>query len=643
MLKRLLVFVALGAIGGLSARSAGALPTQDEPSRGPWVPSWYVAYGGYRQVADLAVVGPSEAWGVATAATGTGADALVETAFVHWEGETARAAFVVEGLVLSAIDMVGPEFGLAVGAEGAVYRYDGRRWREQECPVRLDLTDVELRSESDGWVVGDRSTIMRWDGTGLEVVLTSDDLPRLNAVATASSGEAWAITADGRILRYDGQGTWDYEPSPQVRQLTDIAFASPDWGLAVGLAVLERRGGAWRQVETSARWTVSVAWDEETAYMVADDRLRRYTAAGWADLEYATAPVDLGSLNYRRVLPGSGGVWALVQDGTAAWIADGVAELVWPRVRTMAALDMVSPEYGWAGGEAMTHGLVGPVGPAWTHSVSMPFGSAVLDVDLVSEDDGWAVAKELAAGAFEYGLWRWDGTDWSKWPTDKTWRLEGVSMVAADDGWVSGSNVVARWDGEDWIALTGAPAEAMTGVLSMLRGGEEAEGWFGSLGAIYHLLDDSWTRQELPGTAMPVTRICMASSREGWAIAGSEAFAYDGQEWSRLDLPPGVEEGVSDVHAPASGDVWFLTNRDQLLRRYRGDWELHSLEYLGRNRKPVRIRAVPSGLAEGADRESQTDVWMAGEGPTISRYRIVTPMTQLFLPACATGGQEGSL
>jgi hypothetical protein len=85
---------------------------------------------------------------------------------------------------------------------------------------------------------------------------------------------------------------------------------------------------------------------------------------------------------------------------------------------------------------------------------------------------------------------------------------------------------------------------------------------------------------------------------------------------------------VSDLHAPSTSEVWILTAQKGLLRWSAGDWELHPLTALGPRRVPYRLHAVEYSVAE----ERGTEVWLAGEGPTLARYRIVAPVVQLYVP-----------
>ncbi len=626
---RVSVLLSACGLGLVLANPAGAQSPYAPPSRGPWVPSWEVVYGGYRQVDDLAQVGPAEAWGVDIAELGTGGEKRPQTAFVHWKDGVWRAAQIADGVRLTAVAMAGTDFGFAVGAEGVIFRFDGWRWRAVGSPVRLDLFDVALLGPGEGWAVGERGLTLRWDGQRWRVTESPVQFARLTAVTILAPGDAWAVSRSGDVLHYDGE--WAVVQTPPINELADVAFDSPGHGMVVGRGVLELRDGQWRQLEVEARWTVSAAFHDGTAYVVADGCLLSYTGGAWLPVDFSAVPVELRGCGYQRVVPGRNGVWGLAADGTTVWITAGGAHFVRPAVSTFLALDMATPDLGWAGGDARTAAFVGAAGGRWSLEQPTALGTIVWDIDLVSETDGWAVGQ-LPGNPPLPRMWRWDGSRWSEWPVEKTWVPKGIDMLAPDDGWVSGSNVVARWDGDAWRHVPDAPLEVATGVLSMLRGGDSPEGWFGSFGVIYHLHDGDWEPEVLPERVLLHT-IDVPAPNEGWAASAGALFRYDGEAWHTVRVPLSPIAEIKDLHAPEPGSAWVLVDPDGLLHWNGVNWELHTLGRMGGHARPVRLHALrPDPRAPG------TDVWLAGAPPAIARYRVVAPLVRLYLPVARRGG-----
>lgn len=596
---------------------------QADLQRGPWVPSWTIAYGGYRQVEDISVVG-DDAWGVdytvVTAPTGQ----IDQTAFVRAENGTWRVAQIVDGAGMQSVAMRRADLGFAVGDRGAIYRYDGRLWRPTVSPTDQELTAVAFGSEDEAWAIGERATILRWDGADWTIEETPIGGSRLTALAAVAPGDAWVASLGGQLLHYDG-GTWQVAEAPLLQRSADIAFASPTYGMAVGLNVL-LFDGAWREIESPADSHTSVAFWQDTAYVVGDTRLWRYRAdAGWDEPPLTGVHPSLRDGPFLAVRPAVGGVWALAADGATLLLHDEEAEYVRPGMTEGWALDMVTTEFGWAGGRAATAAFVGTDGGAWTREVAAPPGTVVWALDLVSEESGWAVGQstEEPAGA---RMWRWDGEGWSDWAIDKTWEIGDIEMLDEGEGWASKGNVIARWDGQEWRSVPGTPPGASSGGLGVLRDGGETRGWFGTFGGMYELSGETWvpitlTRQSL------VVDIEVPDPREGWAVMAEALYRYDGSDWSEVDLPLRPSSVLLDVDAPERSNAWVLADPDGLYHWDGTSWERHDLSPFGGMFAPSRIQALR--LEEDS---LATDVWVVGRYPSIGRYRVVTPVGSAYLP-----------
>ena len=78
--------------------------------------------------------------------------------------------------------------------------------------------------------------------------------------------------------------------------------------------------------------------------------------------------------------------------------------------------------------------------------MNSPVYRALHAIDLVSPDDGWAVGQEGV-------ILHWDGHAWSQVVSPVTaTRLHDVDMVSPTDGWAVGDypGIILRWDGVHW-------------------------------------------------------------------------------------------------------------------------------------------------------------------------------------------------
>jgi hypothetical protein len=98
----------------------------------------------------------------------------------------------LQGSILSALD-VDPEGNLFVATQaGEIARFDGQAWQIDK-PADGGILGIDLVGTGDGWAVGVRGLILRWDGRG-----------------------------------------WRRQASPTAANLFDVAMASPDSGYIAG-------------------------------------------------------------------------------------------------------------------------------------------------------------------------------------------------------------------------------------------------------------------------------------------------------------------------------------------------------------------------------------------------------------------------
>lgn len=598
-----------------------------------WVPLWEVSYGGFRKLIDIASASSSEAWGIDSNVLASPSGPRGQTLYVHRTGDWWRVVQVENGPHILAIDMTAPDEGFAVGERGAIQHFGGWRWQSVRSPTVHKLADVAMVSGDEGWAVGDRGTILEWDGSDWEQVEVPEQIRvfLISAVAAPESGEAWATSTGGQILHYEGDD-WSVFPAPEMVGLTDIAFDASGRGMAVGRHALEYSGGSWREIDGPGPTMTSVAWHSGVAYASADGQLWQHSDGEWGLVAMPETPAGVQSLEFRKVSEAFDGVWGMsTDDGAVLHMSGGPAAYVRPAVRGLMAIDMITTTFGWAGGAAVTAGLVGSLDGAWSTEIAMPAGSEVRGIDLVSETDGWAVGR-LVREVAEARMWRWDGTQWAEWPIEKTWELSNIDMIASDDGFANGGNVIARWDGEEWRQRADVPPAAMPGGLSMLKGGENPTGWFGGYGRIMRLADGEWSQELLSDTGL-VFDIEVPDQREGWATTGSALFRFDGETWSEAEIAVAPSTLILDIDAADIGNAWLVTDDHSLYHWNGTDWARHDLSPLGVGFKTLRISAIriePSTLA--------TEVWLAGENPSIGLYRIVTPVGVIQMPAVLKGG-----
>ncbi len=92
---------------------------------------------------------------------------------------------------------------LAVGAGGAIIRWNGTSWSAVASPVTEGLRSVHGTSGSNAFAVGERGTFLRWDGTSWKSLATGTTKD-LNGVFAVGANDVFAVGQSGLILRWDG-------------------------------------------------------------------------------------------------------------------------------------------------------------------------------------------------------------------------------------------------------------------------------------------------------------------------------------------------------------------------------------------------------------------------------------------------------
>ena len=615
------------------------LAAQDVPEvseRG--IPGWTLHYGGFRSLQDIAALSPEEAWGLDAIETSLAPGRQTQTAFVHVSQGIWRVERFVEEQRLRALDLAGPDMGLAVGDEGAAWRFDGRGWRDiGPAPTSgADLRVLDLFDETAGWAAGLGGTMLRWEAGNWQV----EPLPAAAAaeeivdLAAVGRERAWAITHRGLVLRRESTGWSVDETAPEVRNWLDLAFRDPEHGLVAGRKLIERRDGAWQEIGDPEVRYRSPVWLGDTALLLANDRPVLYRDGVFSAVDWQSGPLgnDLSLRVQRWLVPITPTeAWAFGSSNTVTRItADGRGAWHWPTIAKLETVDALPDGRGWAGGRALVHGMVGGdrSGP-WTTLVPREPGTTVSDLDMVSPTEGWAVGRFEPPGdplGVEGRMWRWDGEAWRDWPVNKLYRMRRVQMLSADEGWASGDNVVVRWDGQAWSQVPGAPPESAEGDLSVVRGGDDPLAFFGAKGYIFRLSGEDWQAWTMASADL-IKAVAAPSADEAWALARTTLHHYDGETWRDVHLPLPSRAILADIETPRPGEAWLLTEPPGLWHWEGGRWTEHDLAPLGRLSTPFRLRALRLEETGPA-----SEVWLVGEPAMVARYSLNPVSSRIQLP-----------
>jgi diguanylate cyclase (GGDEF)-like protein len=437
----------------------------------------------------------------------------------------------------------------------------------------------------------------------LRVFDTQDGLPQntVHAIGLDGSGRLWVGTQDGAAF-YDGRRWQEVRlpgraPTAQVRTVLTARDGALWFGTAAG-GLLRLHDGAWT----------------------------RYTAA-------------LGALPVDRVN-------ALIEtddrDGTALWVAThggGVTRLLGERWQTFGVADGLPDGRVWAllvsrdatGARTLWAGTEGglaalrPGADRFSVERGLP-GTAVNALAETLDADGH---PRLWAGTFGHGLWRFDGTTWSRLGRDEGLGSEFVTSLHTGR---SGDARRVLWVGTDGGGLSRVegdrvsrlgPAEGLpaTAVYSLFETTAEEGGqalWIGTRGhGLVRLREGRW-RTLLPEAGhRPVGVNAVAESRPAggaptlWiGTDGDGLLSFADGLWVRHRASPGglpsdTIQCLLATRSPAGGEaLWVGTRHAGLARREAGGWR----------RFDRRSGALPNdlvqSLAASVEDDGSTALWV---------------------------------
>lgn len=498
-----------------------------------------------------------------------------------------------QGNTLRAVRAIARDSVIAVGDRGTILRWDGRTWALEDAPSRERLHDV-WAGATGVLAVGDRGTLLRRGEDGSWTAIPSGTESALRAIAGGGTSDAWAVGDDGTILRVSG-ATATREPMPAgvPGDASIVDVAGDGAGALYALAIHTAASG---------------------------DRARTLmsrTADGWSAL-----PAPAGDVSSVWVDPSG----ALVLGGDQAGHGDGTS---WRR-RSFGVDRPLDVIWGAAADDAWAAGYEGRLsqwdGSRWREA-TLGTTLDVLALSGTSASDVWAVG--------EHGLVaHYDGEAWAIVSSGPTARLEGVHGLSAHDVWAVGDHVSLHWDGSTWSvagpddveleALSGSGdvlvAVGVDGAIRRWRRGlwsSEPTGTSAKLAGVWlrdpsHAIavgGDGWVEQD-EATWHPVaerpaaTAIWGASASDVWAVGADGISHYDGRAWSAVAGTAG--DALFGVWGRAASDVYAVGAGGRVLHWDGAAWS---------------AAAVPTTQdLLGVWGRAQDDVWAVGHHGTIVHW-----------------------
>ncbi len=234
-----------------------------------------------------------------------------------------------------------------------------------------------------------------------------------------------------------------------------------------------------------------------------------------------------------------------------------------------------------------------PGAPAWSPDcwllVSNPFTDGnLLDVDMLSSSEAWAVGESGGAGLVA----RWDGTAWSQaYTAPGSSEIYAVSALSSTNAWAVGqggsTGSALRWDGTAWSPVE-VPTPASVGLLRDVALIDADNAWavghytsgYTSYPLIVQWDGTGWTLSPAPGTGM-LHGVFAAAPDDIWAVGDQGlpeplVMHWDGSAWSSWPVPPIVTQSslLNSISGTSPSDIWAVGS-SMIVNGYSGPLIMH--------------------------------------------------------------------
>ncbi|REG35925.1 photosystem II stability/assembly factor-like uncharacterized protein [Archangium gephyra] len=342
------------------------------------------------------------------------------------------------------------------------------------------------------------------------------------------------------------------------------------------------------------------------------------------------------------------GAWLVGQAGTVLhWKLDTWTWQSTPTRNTLRGVWGASPDDIWAVGDEGT--LLHFDGTGWT-TVPAPGDTVdLLSIEGLSSREVWAAGK---GGR----LLRWDGSAWALVPSGTSAELKEVSVLSADDVWVSAQGVGLLRCTPGGCTAQAGPSEVGATELPRDMWERGSERWvvFGHPPVSYLWKDGAWSVERIapppgPDFATTYSDPWVGGANDAWvfitqraspSIATRWIYHWDGGTWTRLEEPfanLADRRHVSLWSAQTLGgsspsDLWAIGNQGAVLhwdgstwrdlRHLRGFLSAYSPSSptvlgnytLGLTASPDGARVWANPTAGGSRLDVAASTWATSEG-----------------------------
>ena len=200
-----------------------------------------------------------------TWAVGTGG------AILKWDNTAPNAKTITSGTSVwfRNIWTDGAGKGWLVGAGGNLFELADGSFTKKTSGTADDLVDVWAASSTEAWAVGERGTIVRWNGMTWAAVTPAVSTAALRGIWGSAANDVWVVGTEGTILHFDGM-TWSStaradagaDAGAPVFSLNDVWGSAADDVYAVGSGgtILHFDGSSWSAQNSGTGIPLNGVW-----------------------------------------------------------------------------------------------------------------------------------------------------------------------------------------------------------------------------------------------------------------------------------------------------------------------------------------------------------------------------------------------
>ena len=445
----------------------------------------------------------------------------------------------------------------AVGDSGQIWHFDGTSWKGPISPAPAttnNLLSIQLVSTSEGWIVGQASTILHSTNLGSGNVWTAVTGPLqtgtgtgidLHSVSFPGSGNGWAVGTQGVILQTSNSGCGQV-PSPCWGGSSSIVQSTTGQSLNAVFELGTSDAWAGGSFDTTSNTFALIHWD----------------GTKWHRASVTATPTNVMGI----YMSGSGDGWAVGADtGTSNAVAIHWDGNTWTQgsMTTCGSGCYPNSIFMISGGTGGDGWAVGTMGIFWRftsgswaslgaacNSLANPFNSVFINNPGSSSAAGWAVGDD---GEVCYLSIVGSTATWhqASIPGITSQNLYGVYFKDANNGWIVGdhativttSNDGGSWSGGEDQVNSAPPTTVLRSVFvdTLGTGAGNADGWaVGDDGSgvppnpVFALFDGAgWTAVpvypslagNVPPSNLALHSVYLTSPMDGWAVGAGVNYA----------------------------------------------------------------------------------------------------------------------